>query len=110
MSTALWDLKDILNSQQNRSQNKLVHKNAVSRVHGVFMDQFILFSRFRLWAAEMLNSTHYRNTVETDNMTFFSPSKFDRSHRFSVLSPSKARAVRLESFSFYDELELNYKS
>ena len=73
LSTALWDLKDILNSQQNRSQNKLVHKNAVSRVHGVFMDQFILFSRFRLWAAEMLNSTHYRNTVETDNMTFFSP-------------------------------------
>ena len=73
LSTALWDLKDILNSQQNRSQNKLVHKNAVSRVHGVLMDQFILFSRFRLWAAEMLNSTHYRNTVETDNMTFFSP-------------------------------------
>ena len=32
--TGLWDFKDILNSRQDRSKNKLVRKNAVTRVHG----------------------------------------------------------------------------
>ena len=32
--TCFWDLKDILNSRQNRSKNKLVRENAVTRVHG----------------------------------------------------------------------------
>lgn len=33
--TDLWDLKDILNSRQNRSsKNILVSENAVERVHG----------------------------------------------------------------------------
>ena len=30
----LWNLKDILNSLQNRSKNKLVSENAATRVHG----------------------------------------------------------------------------
>ena len=30
--TDLWDLKDILNSRQNRSK-KLVNENALTRVH-----------------------------------------------------------------------------
>ena len=30
----LWDLKDILNSRQNRSKNKLVSENTVTRAHG----------------------------------------------------------------------------
>ena len=29
MLTGLWDFKDILNSRQNRSENKLVRENAV---------------------------------------------------------------------------------
>ena len=29
------DLKDILNSRQNRPKNKLVRENAVTRVHGI---------------------------------------------------------------------------
>jgi len=29
--TGLWDFKDILNSRQNRSKNKLVGENAVTR-------------------------------------------------------------------------------
>ena len=33
--TGLWDLKDILNSRQNRPKNKLVRENAVTRVHGI---------------------------------------------------------------------------
>ena len=28
--TGLWDLKDLLNSRQNRSKNKLVRENAVT--------------------------------------------------------------------------------
>ena len=36
--TALWDLKDIRNSLQNRSKNKLVRENAVE------------VARSRLWA------------------------------------------------------------
>ena len=32
--TCFWDLKDIVNSRQNHSKNKLVHENAVTRVHG----------------------------------------------------------------------------
>ena len=31
---SLWNLKDILNSRQNRSKNKLVSENAATRVHG----------------------------------------------------------------------------
>ena len=30
----LWNLKDILNSRQNRSKNKLVSENTATRVHG----------------------------------------------------------------------------
>ena len=29
MLTVLWDLKDVLNSRQNRSEKKLVRENAV---------------------------------------------------------------------------------
>ena len=29
----LWDLKDIVNSRQNRSKNKLVSENSVTRAH-----------------------------------------------------------------------------
>ena len=36
--TVLWDLKDILNSRKNRSENKLVRENAVE------------VARSRLWA------------------------------------------------------------
>ena len=32
--TGWWDLKDILNSRQNRSKNKLVSENTVTRAHG----------------------------------------------------------------------------
>ena len=32
--TGLWDFKDILNSCQNLSKNKLVLENAVTQVHG----------------------------------------------------------------------------
>ena len=32
--TGLWNLKNILNSRQNPSKNKLVSENAVKRVHG----------------------------------------------------------------------------
>ena len=32
--TGLWNLKDIQNSRQNRSKNKLVRENAVTRAHG----------------------------------------------------------------------------
>ena len=32
--SSLWDLKDILNSRQNRSKNKLVSENTVTRAHG----------------------------------------------------------------------------
>ena len=32
--TGLWNLKDVQNSRQNRSKNKLVHENAVTRAHG----------------------------------------------------------------------------
>ena len=31
MLTGLWNLKDIQNLRQNRSKNKLVHENAVTR-------------------------------------------------------------------------------
>ena len=34
MLTGLWGLKDILKSRQNRSKNKLVRENAVTRVRG----------------------------------------------------------------------------
>ena len=34
MLTGLWDLKDLLNSRQYFSKNKLVRENAVTRVHG----------------------------------------------------------------------------
>ena len=34
LMTGLWDLKDILKSRQNRSKNKLVRENAVTRVRG----------------------------------------------------------------------------
>ena len=34
LMTCFWDLKDILNSHQNRSKNKLVIENAATRVHG----------------------------------------------------------------------------
>ena len=34
MLTGLWNLKDIQNSRQNRSKNKLVRENAVTRAHG----------------------------------------------------------------------------
>ena len=30
----LWNLKGIQNSRQNRSNNKLVHENDVTRAHG----------------------------------------------------------------------------
>ena len=32
--TSLWNLKDIQNLHQNRSKNKLVRDNAVTRAHG----------------------------------------------------------------------------
>ena len=32
--TGLWDLRDIQNSRQNRSKNKPVRENAVTRAHG----------------------------------------------------------------------------
>ena len=44
MLTGLWDLKDILNSRQNRPKNKLVRENAVARVHGI--------CSLRLWAPD----------------------------------------------------------
>ena len=31
--TGLWNLKNILNLRQNRSKNKLVSENAVTRAH-----------------------------------------------------------------------------
>ena len=34
MLTDLWNLKDIQNSRQNRSKNRLVCENAVTRAHG----------------------------------------------------------------------------
>ena len=34
MLTGLWHLKDIRNSRQNRSKNKLVRGNAVTLAHG----------------------------------------------------------------------------
>ena len=34
LMTGLWDLKDILNSPQNRSKNKLVSENAMTQAHG----------------------------------------------------------------------------
>ena len=34
LMTCFWHLKDILNSRQNRSKNKLVSENAATRVHG----------------------------------------------------------------------------
>lgn len=34
MLTLFWNLKDIQNSRQNRSKNKLVRENAVTRTHG----------------------------------------------------------------------------
>ena len=34
LMNGLWDLKDILNSRQNRSKNKLVSENAVTRAQG----------------------------------------------------------------------------
>ena len=34
LMTGLWDLKDILNLPQNRSKNKLVSENAMTRAHG----------------------------------------------------------------------------
>ena len=33
LTTGLWDLKNILNLPQNRSKNKLVGKNALTRAH-----------------------------------------------------------------------------
>ena len=36
MLTGLWDLKDILKSRQNRSKNKLVRENTVTRVRGSY--------------------------------------------------------------------------
>ena len=33
MLTGLWNLKDIQNSHQNRSKNKLVGENAVTQAH-----------------------------------------------------------------------------
>ena len=32
--TGLWNLNDVQNSPQNRSKNKLVRENAVTRAHG----------------------------------------------------------------------------
>ena len=46
--TGLWDFKDILNSRQNRSKNKLVCENAVTRVHGSFSLQVMGSWRERL--------------------------------------------------------------
>ena len=34
MLTGLWNLKDVQNSRQNRSKNKLVRENAVTRTRG----------------------------------------------------------------------------
>ena len=34
LMTGLWDLKNILNSPQNRSKNKLVSENVMKRAHG----------------------------------------------------------------------------
>ena len=34
MLTGLWNLRDIENSRQNRSKNKLVHEHAAARAHG----------------------------------------------------------------------------
>ena len=36
MLTGWWDLKDIQNSRQNRSKNKLGRENAVTRAHGSY--------------------------------------------------------------------------
>ena len=47
--TGLWNLKDIQNSRQNRSKNKLVRKNAVTRAYGSFIIYlFILFFLFSI--------------------------------------------------------------
>ena len=32
--TGFWNFEDIQNSRQNRSKNKLVRENAVTRAHG----------------------------------------------------------------------------
>ena len=34
--TGLWNLKDVQNSRQNRSKNKLVHENAMTPAHGSY--------------------------------------------------------------------------
>ena len=46
--TGLWNLKDIQNSRQNRSKNKLVGKNAVTRVYGSFTIYLFYFFYFQL--------------------------------------------------------------
>ena len=49
LMTGLWNLKDIQNQRQNRSKNKLVRKNAVTRAHGSFIIYlFILFFLFSI--------------------------------------------------------------
>ena len=46
--TDLWDLKDILNSRQNRSK-KLVYENALTRVHRLnFVAEFVFDKRFHV--------------------------------------------------------------
>ena len=46
--TGLWNLKDIQNSRQNRSKNKLVRKNAVTRA-------YMEVTRSGLWAPGLAN-------------------------------------------------------
>ena len=48
LMTGLWNLKDIQNSRQNRSKNKLVRKNAVTRAHESFI--IYLFTLFLLFS------------------------------------------------------------
>ena len=46
--TDLWDLKDILNSRQNRSE-RLVNENALTREHRLsFVDEFVLDKPFHV--------------------------------------------------------------
>ena len=37
--TGWWNLRDIQNSRQNRSKNRLVHENAVTGAHGSYLLQ-----------------------------------------------------------------------
>ena len=69
--TGLWNLKDIQNSRQNRSKNKLVRKNAVTRAHGRFIIYFIFFIfNYKLLSHNTYLQTMY-GTYATNNTILY---------------------------------------